>query len=325
VGPQLRVVRLPVYWRLRDPFFTRAPGPRFERAAAWYALWRRPDLVYTRSKRAALRCIRLGLPTLLEAHGSPKGGATQQASFQELARLADRPSLRGVVTVNEYLRRQYLDVGIPDAKLGVWPDAVDPAPFDRAPERAEARRCFGLPEDGPVAVYCGHFYETKGVPCLIDAARLAPDVTFCLVGGTPRDVAMMRQRAAGASNLRFEGFVPQRFVPAYLAAADVLVLPNSARFEHARATSPLKLFEYMAASRAIVATAIPAVEDRLRDRENALVVEPDSPEALAAAVREVANDPTLAKRLGDRARSDVEPFSWRRRARDILERFAEPL
>ncbi len=324
VGPGLRVVRLPVFWRLRDPFFERAPGPRFERAAAWYARWRRPDLVYTRSKRAALRCIRMGLATVLEAHGSPKDGDVQQSAFQALAALAERPAFRGLVTVTEYLREQYREMGLPDAKLEVWPDAVDPAPFDAAPERAEARRRLGLPK-GPVALYCGHFYEAKGVPCLIDAARRAPEITFCLVGGTPRDTARMRQRAAAARNVRFEGFVPQRLVPTQLAAADVLVLPNSARFEHAQATSPLKLFEYMAARRPIVATAIPALAGWLRDGENARVVEPDSPEALAAGVAEVCADPALAARLADRARADVDPFSWKNRARDVLERFAHPV
>jgi glycosyltransferase involved in cell wall biosynthesis len=324
VGPRLRVVRLPVYWRLRDPFFAGPPGPRFERAAAAYALWRRPDLVYTRSKRAALHCIRLGLPTIVEAHGSPKDAATQQSAFQELAALAERPALRGVVTVTDYLRRQYRDVGIPDAKLEVWPDAVDLARFDAVPTRDEARRQLGLTRDAPLAVYCGHFYASKGVPCLVDAARRAPDLSFCLVGGSPRDVAAMRERAAGAPNVRFEGFVHQRLVPIYLAAADALVLPNSGGGEHAHATSPLKLFEYMAARRAIVATAIPAFEGRLRDRENALLVEPDAPEALVAALRELAGDADLAQRLADSARRDVEPFTWTRRAREILERFASP-
>ncbi len=324
VGPRLRVVRLPVTWRLREPFFTRAPGARFERAAAWYARWRRPDLVYTRSKRVALRCIRLGLPTLIETHGSPKGRPAQESAFAALAAVAAEPSLRGVVTVTEYLRRQYLELGIPERKLGVFPDAVDPAPFDAAPDRDEARRQLGLPARGAVAIYCGHFYQTKGVPCLVDAARLAPEISFCLVGGTPRDIAAMRQRGDGARNLRFEGFLPQRLVPTYLAAADVLVLPNSARSEHAWATSPLKLFEYMAARRAIVASAIPALDIWLRDGVNARLVEPDSPEALARGVRELAADPALARKLAEQARADVEPCTWKRRAENILERFALP-
>lgn len=317
----LRVVRLPVYWRVADPFFSRVTHPRFDLAAAWYARLRSPDLVYTRSVGAGVRCVAAGLPTVIEVHGSPKAGA-QQAAFEALAAAAERPALRGVVTVTEYLREQYAALGVPERKVRVWPDAVDPAAFAAAPPRDEARRRFGLPLDRPVAVYCGHLYEEKGAPCLVDAAALAPEITFCLVGGTPRDVALLRKRVKSPENVRFEGFVPNRMVPEYLAAADLLVLPNSGRFEHARATSPLKLFEYMAARRPIVATDIPALSGWLQHGENAWVAEPDSPAALAAGLRELARDPDLAARLARQARRDVASCTWERRAREILEHFA---
>lgn len=324
VGPGMRIVRLPIAWRRTDPFFRKPLGRRYQRLAVYWARLRRPDLVYARCRGAALRLIRAGLPTVLETHVSVKEGRFQQTLLAELARQAGHPAFLGVVTVTDYLGQQYLASGIPQEKLCVWPDAVDPAPFDRAPDRDEARRRLGLPEKAPVVVYCGHFYDTKGVPSLIDAARRAPALTFCLVGGTPGDRTRMRRQAAGVRNVRFEGFVPHRMVPVHLAAADVLVLPNSARFEHAQTTSPLKLFEYMAARRPIVATDIPALSGLLRDEENALVVEPDSPEALAAALRRLADDPGLSHRLAEQARRDVDPYTWKRRAREVLERFVHP-
>lgn len=317
----LHVTRLPVYWRLRDPFFSRVSHPRFDRAAAWYARLRSPDLVYTRSLGAGLRCVAMGLPTVIEVHGHPKDPA-QQPAFESLAGIAERPALRGVVTVTDYLRNQYAGLGIPEAKLRVWSDAVDPSAFRELPPREQARQRYGLPLDRPLALYCGHFYEEKGAPCLVDAAALAPEVTFCLVGGTPRDTAALRQRAQGRRNVRFEGFVPNRLVPEYLAAADVLLLPNSARFDHARAASPLKLFEYMAAGRPIVATDIPALAEWLRHDENAWVVEPDSPRALAEGVRALLRDRARAERILERARRDVESCTWERRAREILEQFS---
>lgn len=325
VGPRMRIVRLPVAWRRSDPFFAAPPGRRFDRMAAWWARLRRPDLVYARSRGAALRCIQAGLPTVLETHASAKQGRFQQKLLATLAAEARRPAFLGLVTVSDYLRQQYLESGIPEDRIAVWPDAVDLAPFEAAPDRAEARKRLGLPGDAHVVVYCGHFYEEKGVPCLIDAARQATELTFSLVGGTTRDRALMRRRAARASNVRFEGFAPQRMVPTHLAAADVLVLPNSGRFEHALATSPLKLFQYMAARRPVVATDIPALSGLLRDGENALLVEPDSPRALAEALRRLTQDPPLAARLAERARRDVESYTWKRRAQELLERFLHAL
>jgi len=316
-----RIVRLPVHWRVRDPFFQAVTSPRFDRAAVAYARWRRPDLVYSRSLSAGLGCARAGIPTVLEVHGSPEA-ATQQPAFERLALESGRPALLGIVTVTEYLMERYAELGIPAEKLLVWPDAVDPGLFEGVASRLEARRRFGLPENEPVAVYCGHFYEEKGVDGLVEAAAKAPEITFCLVGGTPKDTARLRGVAACARNVRFEGFVPNRLVPTYLSAADLVVLPNSGRFEHARAASPLKLFESMASGRPIVATRVPALERWLQHRENAWLVEPDSSGDLAEGVLAVSRDRDLARRLAEQARLDVAPYTWERRASEILERLA---
>lgn len=316
-----RIVRLPVHWRVRDPFFSRVTNPRFDRAAVAYARWRRPDLVYARSLAAGLGCARAGIPTIVEVHGTPKA-AIQQQAFEQLAAESQRGALLGVVTVTEYLRGLYASLGIPESKLMVWPDAVDPELFAEVPSRLEARRSFGLPEDVPVAVYCGHFYREKGVETLIEAAAKMPEVCVCLVGGTPKDTARLRGLAASSRNVRFEGFVPNRLVPSYLSAADVVVLPNSGRFEHARAASPLKLFESMASQRPIVASRVPALETWLQHRENAWLVEPDSASALAEGVLAVTHDEQLARSLAEQARLDIAPYSWERRAAEILERLA---
>src|SRR5262249_47305156 len=113
-------------------------------------------------------------------------------------------------------------------------------------------------------------------------------------------------------------FVPNSQVPLQLAAADVLVLPNSGRFAQARTTSPLKLFEYMAARRPIVATRIPAFAGLLRHGENAWLVAPDSPEALAPGIERALDAPSLAERLAQQAWHDVQRYTWKRRAAEIL-------
>jgi glycosyltransferase involved in cell wall biosynthesis len=228
----------------------------------------------------------------------------------------------GLVTVTDYLAESYQRAGFPQEKLLVWPDAVDLERFATSPERKEARRHLGLSSDETIALYTGHFYEAKGVPALVDAAAQAPEVEFQLVGGWPDDIEAMRTRGAGASNLHFQGFQPNTSLPNWLAAADVLVLPNSGLSDNAHATSPLKLFEYMAARRPIVATKIPAVENILEHGFNAYLVEPDSPRALADGIRHVTENPLLGKALARRAFEKVQTYSWKQRARDVLDRFA---
>ena len=92
------------------------------------------------------------------------------------------------------------------------------------------------------------------------------------------------------------------------------MLPNTATEVSARYTSPLKLFEYLAAGRPIVASRLPALAEVLEDGINALLVAPGDPAALADAIRRLIADPALALRLAARAFADAEQYSWARRA-----------
>jgi glycosyltransferase involved in cell wall biosynthesis len=269
--------------------------------------------VYSRTIPAARRCAASGLATIVESHIP-----VAHPQFAQLRDAAAEPALRRLVTVTEALREEWIAAGVPAAKIGVWPDAVDLERFESAPPASVARDALHLPREGALVMYCGHFYDEKGVPSLVDAARLLRKATVQLVGGWPADIERMRERARGCETLRFSGFVENARVPLHLAAADVLVLPNSARFPQARTTSPLKLFEYMAARRPIVATRISALTGLLRHAENAWLVAPDSPEALAEGIESVLASPALGERLAGQAWRDVQHHTWRRRAASIL-------
>ena len=117
-----------------------------------------------------------------------------------------------------------------------------------------------------------------------------PGVNGIVVGGHPgeADLARLERRANELGlgpRVAFTGMVRPREVAARLEPADVLVLPNPATAASERYTSPLKLFEYLALGRPIVASDLPAFREVVRHRENALLFEAGSAPALAAAVR----------------------------------------
>lgn len=316
VEQTFRIARLPVTWRRKTEIVEGVHNPRFDRIASWYARAFKPDLVYTRSIGAAIRCAQSGIKTIVEFHSSVEDLRRRQPDLVEVAKRAE---LLRVVTVTRYLAEQYLSIGLPESKLVVWPDAVDLVRYEGLPDRRAARERLGLPIDGPLAVYTGHLYESKGPSTLIEAARLAPEIHFLLVGGWPQDIERLRKKAGDLKNLTFTGFVSNRELPMYQASADVLLLPTSGRTEHALGTSPLKLFEYMAARRPLLASRIPALEDVVRDGENALLFEADNAASLASSLRTLLRDPGLSSRMADRAREDVEAYTWARRASSILE------
>jgi glycosyltransferase involved in cell wall biosynthesis len=108
-----------------------------------------------------------------------------------------------------------------------------------------------------------------------------------------------------------------------LREADVLILPNPKSAISSEFTSPLKLFEYMASGRPIVASDLPAFREILRHDENALLVEAGNPQALVAGISRIKRDPTLGGRLARQAREDVRAFTWARRAERLEALFHE--
>jgi glycosyltransferase involved in cell wall biosynthesis len=107
-------------------------------------------------------------------------------------------------------------------------------------------------------------------------------------------------------------------VPALLRAFDVCVMPFPNTPHYRTDMSPLKMFEYMAAGRAIVATDLPSVREVLTDGEDALLATPGSPKELANAIDRLIADPGLRARLGERARQRAQGFSWEARAQALV-------
>ena len=171
----------------------------------------------------------------------------------------------------------------------------------------------------PLAAYAGHLYPGRGVDIFLQALAEMTEVRGLIVGGNPseRDLPRLRsvaERFGLQDRVEFTGQVAQRQVSELLARADVLVQPLTALHGNAHYSSPMKVFEYMALGKPIVASDLPAIREVLRDGENAVLIEPDSPERLASGVRRVLDDRVLAERIARGAFDDAAQYSWERRA-----------
>ncbi len=189
-------------------------------------------------------------------------------------------------------------------------------------ERVGVREELGLPQDKKIVMYTGHLYEWKGASTLLQTARnlkiQMPNIKFVFVGGANEDVKKFKQIAGDLDNVLILGHKPHAEIPKYLAAADVLVLPNTAKEEISRShTSPLKLFEYLAARRPIVASDLPSIREILSE-ETAIFFIPDDAKSLKEAIRKALEDQELCTRISQNGWQLVQNFTWENRAKKIL-------
>lgn len=239
--------------------------------------------------------------------------------------------IAGIIAISDNLKniisRKY---NVDSRKIKVAHDAVDLDKFDNFLSITEARRSLGLPQDKNIVVYAGSIFKQKGIFVLLEAATLLDEKwLFVIVGGNQGDESEKAKKFVskkGLKNVIFKGYVPHKEINTHLAAADILVIPNSNLDERTRLfTSPLKLFEYMASGRPIVASATPTILEVLNDpstgsgQANAILVEPDNPTALKEGFLEISNDKKTAEVLAQNAKKEVENYTWEKRAIKILD------
>lgn len=176
---------------------------------------------------------------------------------------------------------------------------------------------------GSYLLYTGQLYPWKGVETFIRSLSLLPDERAVVVGGDGEALEKLKGLAGDlgvAGRVEFTGTVPHAVMRTFLEEARVAVLPNL-DIGVSRFTSPLKLFEYMAAGVPVVASDLASLREVLRGGENALLVTPGDPRALAEGIRALLADEALAVRIAAKAREEAAEYTWDRRAERILEVF----
>ncbi len=229
--------------------------------------------------------------------------------------------MRGVIIHNQWKAKRAQELlSLSQAHILCEPNAVDIQEFDIAVSRDEAREKLNLPLDKKIVVYTGHLYSWKGVDTLALAAqKLSREYLVVFVGGNSEDVQHFRETYGNISNIVIAGFRPHHEIPLWQKAADVLVLPNTAKEDISKYyTSPMKLFEYAASKRPIVASRIPSITE-LVDDTRALLVEPDNARELAQNILRVGTDTALGDGRSKIAYTWVLEHTWEKRAERIID------
>jgi glycosyltransferase involved in cell wall biosynthesis len=209
--------------------------------------------------------------------------------------------------------------GVAPERILVVPNAIDPARFMHQPDANSAKAALGL--SGKLVLgFTGFVRDWHGLDAVLDwmANPAVPaNVHFLLVGEGPALSSLKEQaeRLNIADRITFAGLVDRDTVARMVAAFDIALQPKSVEY-----ASPLKLFEYMALGKAIVAPDQENIREVLEPNRSALLFDPSKPESLTAAIATLAADESLRARLGKEARNaiDARGYTWSKNAERVI-------
>ena len=268
----------------------------------WRRLWQllvreRIDIVHAHMLRAnvpaALLARLAGVPVVIShEHGSSlyEHSVRRALNVHIVGRLSDV-----VLAVSEWDRANLIEGGMPADRVRVLPNGILPLPAG-ADVRAEL-----APDGVPLVGAVGRLDPVKGYDDLIGAVRILKDrgtAVCCVIAGVGPDENRLRgliDELGLEDSVRLLGLRDD--IAALLRAFDVAVMSSHSE------GSPLAIIEYMAAGLPIVATSAGGISELIKDGEDGLLVDPQDPAALAAALERILSDSALGARLGASAQA----------------------
>ncbi len=212
-----------------------------------------------------------------------------------------------IICLSETLKDWILKEKLRENKIFVVPHSVKDEFFD-------------IKRENPNYIcYTGSLYKWKGVDTLISAMKYLPEERLVIVGGGSRlkDLKELAKKEKVLERVIFTENVPHYEIPKYLSQAKIAVLPNIEE-QPSLFSSPLKLFEYMAAGVPIVASNLKVFKEILSEND-ALFFEPGNPKSLAEAIKKIIGNSEFAKSVSEKLKNKAKNYTYQKRAEKVLE------
>jgi glycosyltransferase involved in cell wall biosynthesis len=281
------------------------------------------QLIYTWTLQVASIASLCKKPVVMEMHDYPMGhlGPTLFRVFFRA------PGKKLILTTTHALARglqEKFKIKIPDHSLQVAPNGTDLERYADLPSPKIARQELHL-KDKFTVVYTGHFYRGRGIELLLGIARALPHLQFLWIGGRDEDVAPWKKKLSQEKidNVVITGFIENARLPLYQATADLLVMPYEREIsasgggDIAKVINPMKMFDYLACGRPIIASDIPIFHEILNEK-NAYFCPPENVKAWVSGIQWLVDHPQKRKMLAHQASQDAQRYSWKSRSQTTL-------
>ena len=292
IGNRFKIVKFPWY-KYRYSFYLN------NLLLAIWLSFHRKDLVYTRYPYFGTFSTFFGNKTIFEFH-QPLDLNSLGLKYKIFKRVFNSKHLLRVVLITKALKEIFINCkpSILENKLFVAHDASN----------TPTMKAFDFNNNKINVGYVGHLYKGRGINIVCGLAKLYPKILFHIIGGNDKDVKYWKIKSINVKNIIFHGFMSPPNAESYRLGFDILLAPYQKDLSIAgggKSTSsfmsPLKIFEYMSASKPMIVSDLPVLREVLKDRYNALLVKPNSVLEWENALKTLIQNKELRLILGQNA------------------------
>tara|TARA_B100000315_G_C14580951_1_gene590446 strand:+ start:2316 stop:3449 length:1134 start_codon:yes stop_codon:yes gene_type:complete len=280
----------------------------------------KPNIVYSRYIGGTFLAIICGYKTIFESHYPITYGKRIYGKIFDYC--SKNPLFLQLIVISKPLKNVYSKNSFIKSKIFVAADGAEENKTIIPIKNWVGRQ--NILQVG----YVGHLYRGKGMEIIISISRFLHDIDFHIIGGFENDIKYWETKEP-SSNIHFHGFINQSKIPSYLNIFDIVLLPNqyhvsphNVNFKThnvniSEFTSPLKMFEYMAAKKAIISSDLPVLREVLNNN-NSILVKPSDIKSWINAINLLRNK-SLRDQLSTCAYNDfIDNYTWDLRVNNIF-------
>jgi glycosyltransferase involved in cell wall biosynthesis len=303
------------------PFFNRFINKSAaEKKISHKILSEKYDLSYCRSYYTTLYNIDLGVNTIMETHAANPEKIPQIVA---ISKKSHSKFFKGIVTIHNKIKDRLMRMGFPENKIIVLEDAVQHYFIEqKLPNIEQLKISLNLPPNKKIITYVGSLKKGKGIVKIIKLSRALlyrDDIIFHLVGGSQKEIGVIKKKHNPSSNVFFSGFINGSEIPKYLACSDLLLLLYDINEKNPvmdlETTSPIKLFEYMSSGKPILATRLPTIEKIVDFKEDILIYEDLD---LTNQIKKIIDNLEYYKKRSPKIRKMSKSFTYEKRVNKII-------
>ncbi|CAM4010398.1 glycosyltransferase [Alkalicoccus chagannorensis] len=268
------------------------------------------DVFYGRDLFSLFMLRNKGISIFYEAHAFP----FSKLRVNMERKLVKSPNFKKLIVISESLKKKYIREfpNLTDEDISVLHDGADITEIEVNAKFKDNNFNVG---------YVGSLYPGKGMEIILELSKIIPDVKFHIIGGSVKEIKDWKDKITNQSNIIFYGQVPFDQTESYRQAMDVLIAPYSNKVyskgnqEITQWMSPLKLFEYMASQKPIIASDIPVIREVL-NKDNSFLCHPNNLDCWKDNINLIKNksEENIEKKVRNAYVDLVDNYTWSARA-----------